>query len=257
MTTFKFWHAAASIVAICALSTACSTDEEPAAGEASATTSQSTTSEEPEGCLAWSVPCSRAPSTSPSPDVWTAASAVSYKSASIKLPGKGWLAVPADKDTPILPSGSLDSDSSRSAARVYDDSDPDQRKSKVTVSVEVAEYDPHALGSDLSADDMRTETTKTDLENRKIFGVATQESSINQAGVVFDVIASGQKSSWKADKGKITSWNREYNGVAMRKGGKLADGIKVIIECRAEFFTEQKCASLARTVFSTLRVKKK
>ncbi len=175
----------------------------------------------------------------------------------MKLPDKGWVAVPSDKDMPVSPPGSVDSDSSRSAARVYDDSDPNQRKSKVTVSLEMAEYDPHALGSDLSVDDMRTQTTKSDLENRKIFGVATQEPSVNQAGVVFDVIASGQKSSWKADKGKIVTWQREYNGVVVHKGGKLADGVTVIIECRAEFFTEAKCASLARTVFSTLRVKKK
>lgn len=257
MTKFKHWHAATLIVAIGAFSAACSTSGEPAAGEASATKSESTKSDASEGCLAWSVPCSRAPSSSPTSDVWPAASAVSYRSASATLPGKGWLAVPAGKDTPVMPTGSLDSDSSKSAARVYDDSDPNRRKSKVTVSVEVAEYDPRAWGSDLSVDDMRSETTRTNLENRRIFGVANQEPSINKHGVVFDIIASGDRSALKADKGKIVNWKREYNGVVTHKNGNLADGISVIIECRAEFYTEQKCASLSSTVFSTLRVKKR
>lgn len=156
-----------------------------------------------------------------------------------------------------MPTGALDERISKSAALVYDDSDPDQRKSKATVSLEIHGYDPHALGNDLDVAYMRREVIKTDLENRQTWGPATQEPSITKDGVVYDVIASGEESSFKHKRGEIIFWKREYLGVVMHKGGKGADGIKTIIECRGEFYTEKKCAKLANDVFATLRVKKR
>lgn len=155
----------------------------------------------------------------------------------------------------VMPAGALDERISRSAALVYDDSDPDRRKSKATVSLEIHSYDPHAEGNDLDVDYMRREVVKIDLEREQIFGPATQKPSITKDGVVYDVIASGDESQFKNQRRKILTWRWEYIGVVMRKGGKEAAGIKTVIECRGEFYSEKKCAKLANDVFATLRVK--
>ena len=256
MAEFKFWRVATTIVALSLFVTACQGGEGASAGKAEPTSSPSSSPSE-EGCLSWSVPCSRGPSGSPTPDVWPAVTSVSYKSAAVRLPGKGWTAVPEGEDDAVMPAGALDERISRSAALVYDDSDPDSRKSKATVSLEIHSYDPHAEGNDLDVDFMRREVVKIDLENRQIFGPATQEPSITKDGVVYDVIASGMKSGLKKNPDKILTWRWEYIGVAMRKGGNEADGINTVIECRGEFYTEKKCAKLANDVFATLRVKKR
>lgn len=255
VTGFRFWRVATTIVVLSLFATACQGGEEASAGKA-VPTSRPTSSSSEEGCLSWSVPCSRGPSGSPTPEVWPPLSALSYKSAAVQLPGKGWTAVPEGDDDAVMPAGALDESISRGAALVYDDSDPDHRKSKATVSLEIHSYDPHAEGNDLDVDYMRREVVKIDLENRQIFGPATQEPSITKDGVVYDVIASGQESSWKDERGKIDTWRWEYIGVVMRKGGNEADGINTVIECRGEFYSEKKCAKLANDVFATLRVKK-
>jgi hypothetical protein len=186
-------------------------------------------------------------------------STLSYKSAAVRLQGKGWTAVPEgeDYDMAVMPSGALDYRNAKSAAIVYDDSDPDRRKSKATVSLEIDSYDPHAEGNDLDVDYMRREVVKLDLEREQIFGPATQKPSITKDGVVYDVIASGDKSGLKKNPDKILTWRWDYIGVVMRKDGKEAAGINTVIECRGEFYSEQKCAKLANDVFATLRVKKR
>lgn len=256
MTGFKFWRVATTIVAFSLFATACQGGEEASAGKAGPTSSPSSSPSE-EGCLSWSVPCSRAPSGSPTPEVWPPLSELSYKSAAVRLPGKGWTAVPEGEDMAVMPAGALDERISRSAALVYDDSDPDRRKSKATVSLEIHSYDPHAEGNDLDVDYMRREVVKSDLEREQIFGPATQKPSITKDGVVYDVIASGDESQFKNQRRKILTWRWDYIGVVMRKGGKEAAGIKTVIECRGEFYSEKKCAKLANDVFATLRVKKR
>lgn len=256
MTGFKFWRVATTIVALSLFATACQGGEEASAGKAGPTSSPSSSPSE-EGCLSWSVPCSRAPSGSPTPEVWPPLSELSYKSAAVRLPGKGWTAVPEGEDMAVMPAGALDERISRSAALVYDDSDPDRRKSKATVSLEIHSYDPHAEGNDLDVDYMRREVVKSDLEREQIFGPATQKPSITKDGVVYDVIASGDESQFKNQRRKILTWRWDYIGVVMRKGGKEAAGIKTVIECRGEFYSEKKCAKLANDVFATLRVKKR
>lgn len=256
MTGFKFWRVATTIVALSLFATACQGGEEASAGKVEPTSSPSSSPSE-EGCLSWSVPCSRAPSGSPTPEVWPPLSELSYKSAAVRLPGKGWTAVPEGEDMAVMPAGALDERISRSAALVYDDSDPDRRKSKATVSLEIHSYDPHAEGNDLDVDYMRREVVKIDLEREQIFGPATQKPSITKDGVVYDVIASGDESQFKNQRRKILTWRWEYIGVVMRKGGKEAAGINTVIECRGEFYSEQKCAKLANDVFATLRVKKR
>ncbi|WP_143033743.1 hypothetical protein [Nocardioides sp. YR527] len=181
---------------------------------------------------------------------------MSYKSAAVRLPGKGWTAVPEGEDMAVMPAGALDERISKSAALVYDDSDPDRRKSKATVSLEIHSYDPHAEGNDLDVDYMRREVVKIALDIREGGGPVAQKPSITKDGVVYDVIASGQESSWKDERGKIDTWRWEYVGVVMRKGGNEAAGINTVVECRGEFFSEKKCAKLANDVFATLRVKK-
>ncbi|MFI5624794.1 hypothetical protein ACIA03_15130 [Nocardioides sp. NPDC051685] len=203
------------------------------------------------------MPCSRAPSGSPTPDVWPALTSLSYKSAAVRLPGKGWTAVPEGEDMAVMPAGALDERISKSAALVYDDSDPDRRKSKATVSLEIHSYDPHAEGNDLDVDYMRREVAKIALEIQEGWGPLSQEPSITKDGVVYDVIVSGHKSGLKKNPNKILTWRWEYIGVVMRKGGNEAAGIKTVIECRGEFYSEQKCAKLANDVFATLQVKKR
>lgn len=252
---FKSWRVAATIVTLSLFATACQGGEEAAAGKGGPTSSPSSSPSE-EGCLSWSVPCSRGPSGSPTPDVWPALSTLSYKSAAVRLPGKGWTAVPEGEDMAVMPAGALDERISKSAALVYDDSDPDRRKSKATVSLEIHSYDPHAEGNDLDVDYMRREVVKIALDIREGGGPVAQKPSITKDGVVYDVIASGQESSWKDERGKIDTWRWEYVGVVMRKGGNEAAGINTVVECRGEFFSEKKCAKLANDVFATLRVKK-
>lgn len=75
--------------------------------------------------------------------------------------------------------------------------------------------------------------------------------------MIYDVIASGTKSGLRKNPDKILTWRWEYIGVVMRKGGNEADGINTVIECRGDFYSEQKCAKLANDVFGTLRVKKR
>lgn len=256
MAKLKVWRAATLIVALCVVSTSCSSAENGSArDEAGTKVSDSASASPPPACLSWTPPCSL-PSASPPEEVWPALSVLSYKSASVRLPDKGWLEVPSAEgsDLPVMPGG-VDSDVGKSAAVVYDDSEA-TRLSKVTVDLEVHDYDPHALGNDLDADDMRTEVTKNDLETRRIFGEATQEPSINKNGVVYDVIASMNKSMNKSTPDKVNSWRREYIGVVVHRDGMAADGVKAVIECRAEFYTESKCANLAHKVFRSLRVKK-
>lgn len=256
MAEFKFWRVATAIVAISLLATACQGGEEASAGKAEPTSSASSSPSE-EACLSWSVPCSRPPSGSPTPEVWPAVSTLSYKSAAVRLPGNGWTAVPEGEDMAVMPAGALDERISRSAALVYDDSDPDRRKSKATVSLEIHSYDPHADGTDLDVDYMRREVVKIARDNHEGWGPVTQKPSITKDGVVYDVIASGDESQFKNQRGKVLTWRWEYIGVVMRKGGNEADGIKTVIECRGEFYSEQKCAELANDVFATLRVKKR
>ena len=256
MAEFKFWRVVTTIIALCLFATACQGDEGASAGEVDPTSSPSSSPSE-EGCLSWSVPCSRGPSGSPTPDVWPAVSVLSYKSAVVRLPGKGWTAVPEGEDMAVMPAGALDERTSRSAALVYDDSNPDRRKSKATVSLEIDSYDPHAEGNDLDVAYMRREVVKLDLEREQIFGPATQKPSITKDGVVYDVIASGDKSGLKKNPDKIVTWRWDYIGVVMRKDGNEAAGINTVIECRGEFYSEQKCAKLANDVFATLRVKKR
>ncbi|MER6969508.1 hypothetical protein ABT304_00485 [Nocardioides sp. NPDC000445] len=184
-------------------------------------------------------------------------STISYKSAAVRLPGKGWTAVPEGEDMAVMPAGALDERTSKSAALVYDDSDPDRRKSKATVSLEIDSYDPHAEGNDLDVDYMRREVAKIALDIQEGGGPVTQKPSITKDGVVYDVIASGMKSGLKKNPNKILQWRWEYIGVVMRKGGNEAAGIKTVIECRGEFYSEQKCAKLANDVFATLQVKKR
>lgn len=255
MAGFEFARRAMTIAALCVFATACRGGEDASAGKPEPSSSPSSSPSE-EGCLSWSVPCSRAPE-STEPAVWPPVSALSYKSAAVKLPGKGWTAVPAGEDMAVMPAGALDERISRSAALVYDDSDPDRRKSKATVSVEVHSYDPHAEGSDLSADHIRREVTKSNLEREQIFGPATQHPSVTKDGVVYDIIASAEKSGLKKNRNKITTRRWEYFGVVMHKDGGAADGIGTVIECRGDFYTEKKCAQLASDVFATLQVKKR
>lgn len=256
MAEFKFWRVATMIVALSLFATACQGGEGAAAGKAEPTSSPSSSPSE-EGCLSWSVPCSRGPSGSPTPDVWPAVTSVSYKSAAVRLPGKGWTAVPEGDDDAVSPGGAYDERISKSAALVYDDSDPDRRKSKATVSLEIHSYDPHAEGNDLDVDYMRREVTKIALDVQGGGGPLTQKPSITKDGVVYDVVVSGMKSGLKKNPNKILQWRWEYIGVVMRKGGNEAAGIKTVIECRGEFYSEQKCAKLANDVFATLRVKKR
>lgn len=182
-------------------------------------------------------------------------SSISYKSAAVRLPGKGWTAVPEGEDMAVMPAGALDERISKSAALVYDDSDPDRRLSKATVSLEIHSYDPHAEGNDLDVDYMRREVAKNALELQEGWGPVTQKPSITKDGVVYDVIASGDESQFKNQRDKILTWRWEYIGVVMREGGNEAVGIKTVIECRGEFYSEKKCAKLANDVFATLRVK--
>ncbi|MFD7077894.1 hypothetical protein ACFV9G_27030 [Nocardioides sp. NPDC059952] len=255
MTGFKFWRVATTIVALSLFATACQGGEEASAGKAEASSSPSSSPSE-EGCLTWSVPCSRGPSGSPTPEVWPPVSELSYKSAAVRLPGKGWTAVPEGEDMAVMPAGALDERISKSAALVYDERYPEYRLSKATVSLEIHSYDPHAEGNDLDVDYMRREVAKIALDIQEGGGPVNQEPSITKDGVVYDVIASGDKSGLKKNHNKILTWRWEYIGVVMRKGGNGAAGIKTVIECRGEFYSEKKCAKLANDVFATLRVKK-
>lgn len=251
-----FWRVVTTIVALCVFATACQGGEGASAGKAEPTSSPSSSPSE-EGCLSWSVPCSRGPSGSPTPDVWPAVSSISYKSAAVRLPGKGWTAVPEGDDDAVMPAGALDERISRSAALVYDESYPEYRLSKATVSLEIHSYDPHAEGNDLDVDYMRREVAKNALDIHQGWGPVTQKPSITKDGVVYDVIASGHKSGLKKNPNKILTWRWEYIGVVMRKGGNEAEGVNTVIECRGEFYSEEKCAKLANDVVATLRVKKR
>lgn len=150
-----------------------------------------------------------------------------------------------------MPNGAL-SDLAKSAAIVYDE-DERYRLSKVTVSLDVRDYDPHAEGMDLDAEYMRTEVTKNDFRIQNHGRNATQRPSIVKDGVVYDVIVTLNESDFSPGP---YSWRWQYNGVVVSRGGKSAHGIKAIIECRAKFYPEKKCASLASKVFQSLRVKK-